>query len=324
MPCGLARKLAVRSVILASNDRHLERRVRERVVIGIHGLNRKPQRQVLAGWWSTSISEGIQRNTIGYRNQVDFELVYWADLLYGEPIAALADEEAYVAAKGQGPLPSGGPSLLAITAAVLEGGLGQALRMFFKGSVVDDIVARALEERTPDLGLYQGDPEKRNAVRQRLFDRLSIAHATGKEIMLIAHSMGSVIAYDVLADAERILPKLRVAHLLTLGSPLGVEAVKHILATPTRPLRVPDCVARWSNLADPADHYARWDARLVDDYADNAQGVSVADHLVINGYVDRLGKADHHKVYGYLRTPEVSAAVTAFVPCVVQPNRMKV
>jgi hypothetical protein len=121
--------------------------------------------------------------------------------------------------------------------------------------------------------------------------------------------MGSIIAYDVLRDAGRTLPGLRISHFVTVGSPLGLAAVKEIGVAP---LRVPECVARWSNFADPRDRVARWDTRLSSDYRENSAGVVVTDHFVINGYVSPSGKPNPHKIYGYLRTPEMSELIESF------------
>ena len=59
------------------------------------------------------------------------------------------------------------------------------------------------------------------------------------------------------------------------------------------------------------------EAKLGDDYEPNDQGVKVADMPVINAYrspSDRTppNKANYHKSYGYLRTPELSNVVRAF------------
>jgi len=39
---------------------------------------------------------------------------------------------------------------------------------------------------------------------------------------------------------------------------------------------------------------------------------------VINGYVGRSGKANPHKIYGYLRTPEMSEHIAEFI----QPDHL--
>ncbi len=43
------------------------------------------------------------------------------------------------------------------------------------------------------------------------------------------------------------------------------------------------------------------------------RGVEARDDLVINGYVGPTGKSNDHKSDGYLRAPEVSAAIRAFL-----------
>jgi hypothetical protein len=40
----------------------------------------------------------------------------------------------------------------------------------------------------------------------------------------------------------------------------------------------------------------------------NDRGVCVEDKIVINGYRSLEEKPNHHKIYGYLRTPELQAS----------------
>ncbi len=55
------------------------------IIIGIHGLANKPEEKTLEDWWKKSISEGLEENC-GVKNpSFDFEMVYWADLLYKNP-----------------------------------------------------------------------------------------------------------------------------------------------------------------------------------------------------------------------------------------------
>ena len=279
-----------------------------KLIIGIHGLKNKPKPDILKGWWTAAIAEGISRNCGGRKVDFDFALAYWADVMHSSPVAAVEEAEPYAAAAGTGPLPKG-ISIGRIAAARVQEGVGKVLELVFGTPVTEDVVRDALKTRAPDLHRYKNDRAARDAVQERLRERLRSAHAQGRPIMLIAHSMGSIIAYDVLAAAGRTLPGLRISHFVTVGSPLGLSPVKEILAAP---LRVPECVARWTNLADPRDHVARWDTRLSSDFRENSTGVSISDHLVINGYVSPSGKPNPHKIYGYLRTPEMSELIATF------------
>jgi triacylglycerol esterase/lipase EstA (alpha/beta hydrolase family) len=44
-----------------------------------------------------------------------------------------------------------------------------------------------------------------------------------KKILLIAHSMGSIIAWDVLT---KMVPQIKIHTLVTIGSPLGNPVVR--------------------------------------------------------------------------------------------------
>jgi hypothetical protein len=279
-----------------------------KLIIGIHGLKNKPGPEILRGWWRAAIAEGISRNRQDQKVDVDFVLAYWADVMYPTPVVHAEEAEPYVAAKGTGPLPKG-ISIRRIAAARIQEGVGKVLELVFGTPVTEDVVRDALETRAPDLHRYAHDSAAREAVRERLREELRTAHAGGRQVMLIAHSMGSIIAYDVLAGADRDLPGLRISHFVTVGSPLGLAPVKAILAAP---LRVPECVGRWSNLADPRDHVARWDTRLSSDFRENSAGSAISDYLVVNGYVSPSGKPNPHKIYGYLRTPEMSEMIASF------------
>ena len=76
-----------------------------------------------------------------------------------------------------------------------------------------------------DVGAYfYGDraDEMREPLRRILRD-------VHQPTLLIAHSLGSIIAYDVLRERE--FAGAEVAHWLTLGSPLAVDEVRWLLTT---------------------------------------------------------------------------------------------
>jgi pimeloyl-ACP methyl ester carboxylesterase len=130
------------------------------------------------------------------------------------------------------------------------------------------------------LPIYE-DENFRNTARQRLIDKLR-EHA-GKRIMLIGHSMGSIIAYDVLRIIGRETPPVPGDHFVTIGSPLGLPHVKTKIYQENDLVRTPSVVGRWTNFADRRDVVAV-EAKLGDDYEANDQEVKVADVPVINGY----------------------------------------
>ena len=89
-----------------------------------------------------------------------------------------------------------------------------------------------------DLAFYYDDkqmignrsePDKnRVQARKVLQDELRnmLLPLKGNQIMLIAHSMGTIISYDVLRDLGQEDPSFKVAHFATIGSPLDLPHVK--------------------------------------------------------------------------------------------------
>jgi hypothetical protein len=279
------------------------------IIIGIHGLDNKPSSDILRDSWKAAMAEGITRNCGGQKLGVRFDLVYWADLIYPAPIAPSELAEPYVAAESSGPLSRAGLSVRRVAAARVQEGVGKFVGKVSRAPLAGDVIRDALKARMPDLYDYRGSQELRDAVQDRLKKRLRSARRWRRQIMLIAHSMGSIIAYEALRDAGRDLPGLEVSHFVTLGSPLGLTLMTDIVVGP---LRVPECVARWSNFADRRDDVARWDTFLSEEYGANSRGVTISDHLVVNGYVSPTGKPNPHKVYGYLRAPEMSELIAGF------------
>lgn len=137
-----------------------------------------------------------------------------------------------------------------------------------------------------------------------------------KKILLIAHSMGSIIAYDVLT---RYVPEVEIDTLITIGSPLGLPIIRSKIgaemgetgsAIPV--LKTPENVrTSWYNLADLRDKIAFF-YNLGDDFKANSRGVTVIDQMVINNYVYR-GEKNPHKAYGYLRTAEMANIIDEFI-----------
>lgn len=130
-------------------------------------------------------------------------------------------------------------------------------------------------------------------IRQRLRQALD---AVGGPVIVIGHSLGTVIAYDVLAEAGSA--DRQVLLLATLGSPLGNPVVQPLVA---QPLRVPASVRLWLNVADPFDLVA-FDTTLDDEFHG---GPGVIDVQVDNP------SPNSHAACGYLRQEPVRAAVAA-------------
>jgi hypothetical protein len=129
------------------------------------------------------------------------------------------------------------------------------------------------------------------AVREAIRDvvRESLRGIDGP-LVVVGHSLGSIIAYDVLREPE--FDCLDIPLLLTVGSPLGITEVQDLVA---RPLEVPRAAAAWRNVCDGFDFVAL-DKTLRPAYAPAER---CTDFLVRNS------SANHHGIREYLRSAPV-------------------
>ena len=140
--------------------------------------------------------------------------------------------------------------------------------------------------------------------RRMLKMRLRAADEAGQPVLLIAHSMGSVIAYDSLWEMSHgSRDHMRLDMLLTMGSPLGQKFMQKRLKGAGQPgyARYPTNIGRWKNLAAIGDLTAL-DRRLSDDFDGMLElGLldSFEDERLLTWF--RLeGQLNVHAEYGYL------------------------
>lgn len=273
-----------------------------KVIICIHGRSKKPAKDVLSAWWKASINEGLVHNTGKGELNIPLRMAYFTDITHDELLAPGNAAEPYVSA-----LPG---SLMYYDEGWLEN-----LRAF-SNELLDEPLTW-LESKTSlfstfskeilalwlrDLGDYYNKHRIRERIQQRLIELL--IRFRHHEIILISHSMGSVIAYDVLRRLGRTDEHhdIAIEHFITLGSPLGLTAIQNnVVRTHGEHLRTPTVVTQsWRNFAAAGDFVAI-DNHLADDFKPNSRGVRVVDTQIYNDYPN-----NPHKVFGYLRAPEFS------------------
>jgi hypothetical protein len=299
-----------------------------KIILGIHGLGNKPRRKVLEAWWREAILEGLK--AIGHpRPTLKLELVYWADFLHEEPLDLeerdknhpLYIEDPYIPAnrfrkKERKKLSEKLMDYLRKQLSKVY--LNKDLSVNY--TAISDLIIRHYFR---DLDTYycQSCLDKRGSAR--LAKDVMREQLTGvfekhkrKDVLLISHSMGTIIAYDVLSLPN---PHIRVDTWVTIGSPLGLPAVmikilsekgmdyKKEMKPPT-----PDSILRnWYNFTDVEDRVSL-DQRLGEYYKENIRQVRPIDVFVTNDY-EYEGNANPHKSYGYLRTPELAEVIRTFL-----------
>ncbi|MFQ5991664.1 MAG: hypothetical protein ACE5NA_04420 [Nitrospiraceae bacterium] len=300
------------------------------IIIGIHGLANKPEEKLLGEWWEKSIKEGLRKNCNIQDLACEFKMAYWADLVYRNPLHRdpdyafdqLYNEEPYREA-GQGTLEERKTRAIDRVRSALSTAGGWIIDKIRGVAGTDPLADHVLEKVVKDLAFYYDNDRElrdrktgeRGLARDLIKNRLKkpLLELTGRSIMVIAHSMGTIIAYDVLRDIGRLNPKFQVAHFVTIGSPLGLSYVKQNVEGERKELRTPTVVSeQWVNYSCPKD-LVSLDTKLSDDFRENRRGIRVEDDLVNNDYVSPEGKSNEHKSYGYLRTSEISRHIQSFL-----------
>ncbi len=300
-----------------------------KVIIAIHGLRNKPSKEILEKWGILSIKEGLQRLNIDI-DLPKFEVAYWADILYDKPLSPTEKNkkspyylrEDYTPAGNIKPFdghPYQRKIFLGLKKIIYAIFLSRNYKLRFSS-----VSKKFIHNNFKDLEVYftdgcddeyTDDCKKRDQINERLIKALK--KHKNDDIFLVAHSMGSIIAFDVLSFI--ISHNITVNTFATIGSPLGAPFVISRIARLYKSknqghikLQTPESVTkRWYNFSDINDPIAL-DFKLSDDFSANSKGVKVKDFIVENTY-KKNGWANHHKSMGYLRTPEFVNALVEFI-----------
>ncbi len=141
-------------------------------------------------------------------------------------------------------------------------------------------------------------------IRRLLKMPLRAACKAERPVLLIGHSMGSIVAYDSLWQlSQKPGVECKVDLFITMGSPLAQKFIQRRIkgSTEARDNRYPRNIRRWVNIAAVGDLTSS-DMRMENDYEDMVKlGLieSIEDREVFN-YFRLDGELNVHAEYGYL------------------------
>jgi hypothetical protein len=300
-------------------------------IVLLHGRSTKPEKRDLARFWWGALRAGLERDhrrVLPRFRATKREFVYYGDISNdfldpGHDTAADAasrrvTQRALKAWKADqftranyNRLP--GKTSMKEFLADTFGGIAAALRI---SQPLIHLVA-------PDMREYWNrESDYGSRLRYRAMGPMKRALGRDGRVLVIAHSLGSIIAYDTLWKFSRTaeyrdgFEDKSVDLLITIGSPLGDETVKGRLRGSSQrgPRRYPGNVRRWINIA-AEDDFISHDQRLRNDYAEMAEfGLTppVRDERVYNLSVRNDASNPHHSS-GYLIHPKMATIVASWL-----------
>ena len=283
-------------------------------VIYVHGIGNKPEASIFKCQWDHALFGA----DMGDRTR----LAYWVDRerypspeegtcadserlrppepewpeVGGASVRALDDDQRELTPQQQRVLDAIAVKMQRGSQAKAVGKQAKVLPFQPVRSIVTRLVTKLFLHDVQD---FLFDKNKRDRMEDTVQRRID---AGGGPFIVVAHSQGSMIAYDVLRRLTQVDVQVRL--FVTIGSPLGLDEVQDVLKKLGGPPRVPDCVEEWLNVAERLDPVAL-DGQLANDYAPNARGVAVRDVAVRNPD----WQTNPHSSTGYLHTEPVRMAV---------------
>ena len=155
-------------------------------------------------------------------------------------------------------------------------------------------IVRTIEKVSPFKGtialrvLDQAHAYIRNQyVHDLVNDKVRPVFEDDEPAIIVSHSLGTIVSYALLREFARNGRPRQSPLWLTLGSPLGIDAIRKGF---TKPRVRPADVARWVNGADPEDFVALRPALAATDYGPDIENISDIEN----------GAENPHSIVAYL------------------------
>lgn len=316
-------------------------------IVFVHGLAAKPPMTDLHRLWKKAFIENIRIDSISLAKELEanpdiFKSAYWANAIPNH----IEDTADYVSGLNKDVNKVIGiRRRLKNQMHIKKDGWAKANIKKFGLSIVDalgsalTIKDNVIEKYMREVRLYRNDQFIAEQIRQPLEDILTKAWDKNHKVVIISHSMGTFISYDVLWKfSHRSEEKYtqyknnKVDYFITMGSPLGDDKLRDFML-----------IERWKNSAESTNleeqqrlyplNIKKWhnfsaygdvvchDSTLKDDFFDGMKKYvkdyrsdALRDYTKLyNPFENTEGNKNPHKSYGYLIQPKLSQKFKEFM-----------
>lgn len=281
--------------------------VAEPLILYVPGLKPKPEPQSHRRELYRCLHEGIRRVDESLAARLDahpfcFDIVSWTYDFYGEHRDIELDLPGIEGVLEQ-------RAATTEEKAVAGSWRRRLIRWVYKvGDRLPFLIPQLADENMAlhlrDLRRYvHNDNDIAEYTRRLLKVPLRAADRSERPVLLIAHSMGSVIAYDALWQMSSKPGDASVDTFMTMGSPLGQHYIQRRLLShgAVGAERFPRNIGEWLNISAVGE-FTAIDMKLRNDFGEMLELGLLSrfeDHQVYN-YFHLDGELNVHAEYGYL------------------------
>lgn len=278
-------------------------------LVMVHGRDQQGKdRRELQTQWEAALAKGISNAGLSLPNNVNVVFPF-----YGDELARMVEEL-------NAPL---------VTDVTTKGAAQDSREASFRGELIEELARNAGITDADIQAHYSGQPVQKGPLNWewvqailRALDRTPIGEAsidrftrdvyvyltnssvrkvidkivadaiTKDPCVIVAHSLGTVVTYNVL---RTLGPQTNIKRFVTVGSPLGVNALRRLLVPPA--LAMPEGVSGWFNAYDDRDVVA---LRALDSRA------FPITPLIQNKADVKNHTKNRHGIVGYLDDTEVA------------------
>ncbi|MEB3357611.1 MAG: hypothetical protein VKK04_12860 [Synechococcales bacterium] len=232
-------------------------------IVAVHGISQEYRgRHTIRAEWLPQLKDGLERAGWALESDDDFDCAFYGDIFRKEAKAigipdynkydietdwerslllALWTEVSKVEPDIAGP--NEASTEKGFVTDLAQKALRALSRSRYFGSAAEKFVIHWLKQ----VGGYLHDPNLRRQIRDRVVESIS-----DDTRVLIGHSLGSIVSYEVLCEH----PEWPVEAFVSLGSPLGIRTLIFDRLDPAPKDGVghwPGSVTHWVNIADKDD-----------------------------------------------------------------------